>query len=167
MKGIADLGEEQRILSPSRRIVDVQLSWDDVEVANEHDRDIQIEQFGRVAREPLQPPELVVELGAGRRVAIRQVQATHQHAVDGRLEKAALIVSGVSRKTAPRLDRLPAARQDCDAIPGLLAMPDRAIAGLLNFLLREAHVRRFQLLQADDVGLRFLHPAQQHRASAR
>ncbi len=45
-----------------------------------------------VGEQPLEPGQLVLELGTGLRVAVGQVQAADQHAVDRRLEVAALLV---------------------------------------------------------------------------
>jgi hypothetical protein len=52
--------------------------------------------------------------------------------------------------------RLYAPRQDGDAVPALLAMPDHAIARVPDRSFRKLLLRRFQLLQADDVGQRLL-----------
>ena len=116
--------------------------------------------------QPLEPAQLVVELRPGRRIAVGQIEAADQHAVHRRLDVAAVRVVGVARQAAPGLDRLGAAREDGDAVPALLAVPDRAVAGLADRGFREPLVRGLQLLQADDVRLGLRQPAQQHRQAA-
>ena len=58
--------------------------------------------------EAVEPLELVVELGAGLRVAIRQVQAADDDAVDLGLDVAAVRVVGVAGQAAAALDGLAA-----------------------------------------------------------
>ena len=48
-----------------------------------------------------------------------------------------------------------------DAVPALLAFPDRAVAGFTQRLRGKIPVGRFQLLQADDIGCRGGQPRQQ------
>jgi hypothetical protein len=52
------------------------------------------------------------------------------------------------------------------AIPAFLTVPDRAVAGLLDFLDGKPLVGRLELLQADDVGTGGFEPAQQDRQPA-
>ena len=74
------------------------------------------------------PGELVVELRTGLRVAVRRIERGDQHAVDRGLDVAALVVGRIARQLGARDDRRRAARQDRDAVPGLLPAPDRAVA---------------------------------------
>ena len=89
----------------------------------------------------LEPAQLVVELRPGPRIAVGQVEAADQHAVDRRLDIAAVAVVGIARQAAPGLDRLAAARQDRDAVPALLPVPDRAVAGVADRCLGELLAR--------------------------
>jgi hypothetical protein len=72
-------------------------------------------------------------------------------------------IVGIARQTPPRFLRLSAASKDGHAVPRLLPMPDRAVADLLNRGRRKLLLRRFQLLQADDIRLRLRQSAQQDR----
>ena len=81
--------------------------------------------------------------------------------VDRRLDIARLPVVRIARQFAPRHDRLAAARQDGNAVPGLLAAPHGAVARLLNRGLGEFAVGGLKLLQRDDVGLFGAQPADQ------
>src|SRR5215471_15729970 len=67
----------------------------------------------------------------------------------------------VAGQFAPRHDRLAAARQDGDAVPGLLAAPHSAVARLLDRGLGEFAVGGLKLLQRDNVGLFGAQPADQ------
>jgi hypothetical protein len=66
--------------------------------------------------QPLEPARLVVELRTGRRVAVRQIQASDQNAVDRRLDVAAVSVVGIARETAVGLYRIGAAGENGDTI---------------------------------------------------
>lgn len=91
-----------------------------------------LHQLGGVADEVLEPGQLVVELRSRLGIAIGQVQAGHQQAVDGRFEVAAVGIAGVARQAAAYLQRLAVAGEDGDAVPRRLALPDRAVSGLLQ-----------------------------------
>ena len=80
---------------------------------------------------------------------------------DRRLDVAALLVVGVARQVVAGQHRLGASREDGDAVPGRLALPHRAIAGIGKCGARKLPVARLQLLQADHVGLGFGQPGQQ------
>ena len=104
--------------------------------------------------QPLEPAQLVVELRPGPRIAVGQVEAADQDAVDRRLDVAALRVVGIAGQAAPRLVDLADAAEDRDAVPALLAVPDRVVAQVADRRFGKLLLRRLQFLQADDVGLR-------------
>lgn len=62
--------------------------------------------------------------------------------------------------------RLGAAREDGDAVPAFLAVPDRAVTGLFQLGMRKFFVRRLQFLKADHVRRGQVEPAQQDRQPA-
>jgi hypothetical protein len=111
----------------------------------------------------LEPGKLVVELRAGLRVAVRQVDASDEDAIDRRFDVAALRVVGVARQRHAGQNRLAAAREDGDSVPGLLPPPYRVIARLADGIGGKFRVGGFELLQAGDVGPRRLEPLQQVR----
>ncbi len=141
--------------------IDVQIRRNDVVVAGEHDRHVASDQLGCVQCQPLKPAQFVIESRAGRRVAVRQIETSHEDAVDRRLDVAAVAVVGIARKPAPRFDRLSAAGEDRDTVPALLAMPDRPIARFTNCRLGKSVLRRLQLLQAGNIRFCFGEPAEQ------
>ncbi len=112
--------------------------------------------------EPVEPRELVVELRSGGRIAVGQIEAGDDHPVHRRLDVAAVQVVRICGESSADLMQLPAARQDRHAVPARLSLPHRLIAERRDRLGREAVLRRLQLLQADDIGLPLLEPAQQH-----
>ena len=114
-------------------------------------------------RQAFQPPQFVVELRAGRWIAVGQIEASYAYAIDTRLNIAAVYVSWIAGQAATMLDRIGATREDCDTIPALLPMPDRTIAGFANSGFRKLLLRRLQLLKARSVRFGFGEPAQQHR----
>ena len=78
--------------------------------------------------QPLEPCQLVVELRPRLGVAVREVEAGDQDAVDGGFDVAALIVRLVARQGASRDHRDGVPRQDRDAVPGSLALPHRVVS---------------------------------------
>jgi hypothetical protein len=116
-----------------------------------------------VLDQALEPGELVVELGAGLRIAVGQVDRREEDAEGGRLQVARLAVGVVARQGSARDDGLRAARQEGDAVPGALASPGRAVAGRLDRRRREIAVDRLQLLQRDDVRRGLREPLEQER----
>src|SRR5690606_4524583 len=60
-------------------------------------------------------------------------------------------------------DRDRPAAQQRDPVPRTLALPDGAVAGLLDLGHGERVVHRLEFLQCDDVGLLALQPGQQMR----
>src|ERR1700761_695623 len=97
-----------------------------------------IEQLLRVDDQPLEPRELVVELRPRLRIAVRQVQTADQQAIDGGLDIAAMRIVGIAGQTTAGFDRLGVLRENRDAVPRRLSMPDRTIAGAIDFGLGEA-----------------------------
>ena len=114
----------------------------------------------------IEPTQLVIELRAGGRIAVGQIQATDQYSVDCRLDVAAVRIIWIPRQAAPRFCWRFAARKYSDAVPALLAMPDRALTGFPDRGLGKFIVRRLQFLQAGDVWLCFGELAHQHRKAA-
>jgi hypothetical protein len=83
--------------------------------------------------------------------------------VRGCLEVAALVVGGIARQSAPPFYGLRALREDGDAVPRALAMPDRAVARSANVAARKSRVERLELLEAGDIRRLFLEPEEQVR----
>ncbi len=137
--------------------------WHDVEVADERDRLGARTKRPRVLDQALEPRELVVEFRTRLGVAIRKVEARHAQAVHLRLEVAALLVRGVARKAAADLDRVGATREDGDAVPGPLPVPERTVARALELRGGKRRIDPLELLQAGDVGRLALEPNQKMR----
>src|SRR3984957_7183081 len=110
----------------------------------------------------LEPSELVIEFGTGLGVSIGSVDRGDEHAVDGRLEIAALPIGGVAWQVHASDNRTPP-RKNRHAVPVPLAAAYRMIARLPDCLRWELGVRGFELLKAHDVGLGFAEPVQQVR----
>src|SRR5262249_19303345 len=102
--------------------------------------------------------ELVFEYCPRPRVAIRCIECSDEHTVDGCLDVAALRIDGITRKCRARDNRLTAARKNSDAVPRFLSSPDAALACPFDGGLGAFRVRCLQLLQADHVRLRILKP---------
>ena len=108
--------------------------------------------------QPLDPGELVVEFRAGLRIAVRRIEAGDQHAVDRRLDVAALLVGGSPGSALRvRIGSAPRARMATPFQSSRRARPRRSRPP--RCVVREIAVGRLQLLQADDVRLGRLQPA--------
>src|SRR5271166_6449047 len=143
---VPHLGPEESIIDPALGLIDVEVGRYDVVVAGENDRRARRQEVFGVLCQTLKPAQLVVELRARRRVAVRQIKAADQHAVDRRLDIAAICVVRITRKSSTCFDGIRAACEDGDAIPAFLAMPDRAVAGLEDGSVWKSLRRRLQFL---------------------
>ena len=158
--GFPDLRAEQRIVAPALRRINVEIRRHDIEIADQRGGKIEGQKVGRVGLQPLEPTQLVVEFGTWRRIAVRQVEAADQDAVDGGLDIAAVAVVGIAGQAAARQDRGCIPGEDRDTVPTFLSMPDGLVSHSLKFAPGKALVRRFEFLQADDVGRVFFQPSQ-------
>ena len=150
----AGLGLEEGVVQPALGLVDVLVGGDDIIVAGEDDGAIEGDEFLGARHQPLHPGQLVLEFGAGDRIAVGQIKAADQDAVHRRLDIARLAVVRIAGKAAMGFDRLAAAGEDGDSVPAALAVPDHAIARFLDLGRGKFFVGRFELLQAGDIGLR-------------
>src|SRR5690606_29403246 len=148
---------------PGLRVVDVLVGGDDVEIPDQGHRVPDVDQRLCMPAQPRHPLELVVELRAGLRIAIGQVEAPHDDAMHRSFQVTALLVLRIARQSAPAFHRHRVAGEQRDAIPGTLPVPDRAIAGRFDIRDRERLVHRLEFLQRDDVRLFLLQPSQQVR----
>ena len=94
------------------------------------------------------------------RVSIRGVKGGDKNTVNSGLYVAALGVGGIAGQRATREDGRPACEYR-DPVPPLLSRPDCLISGVPDCFRGKFHVRCFQLLQGDDIGLRFPKPFEQ------
>jgi hypothetical protein len=163
----ADLRPEQRIVGPALRLVDVELGRHDVVVTRENHLLARGQQLGCMCGQAFELAEFVVELRPGRRIAVGQVEAADQGVVHCRLGVAAACVVGVARQVAAGHDRFGASRENGDAIPALLTLPYRPVAGLADRGFGESLVLRFELLQVDHVGSGLREPGAATRGGAR
>src|SRR4051794_2372384 len=97
--------------------------------------------------QPFQPRKFIFELGPRLRIPVGRIDAADQDAADRRLDVAALLVRRISGKRVARDDRLSAPGKDANAIPSLLALPDRVIAGSVYRIQWKIGLRRFKLLE--------------------
>src|SRR5690606_15045388 len=123
---------EERVVAPAFGLINVEIGRHDIEIADQRHRYLEIEQLLPVCPKTFEPAELVVEFWAGRRIAVREIKTADDHAVDGRFDIAAVIVAWFSRKAAARFNRVGIPCENCHAVPAFLAMPDGAIARLLD-----------------------------------
>src|SRR6202041_474730 len=124
----AALGLDQRVLVPRPRRIDIKFGGRDIVVARQYDRNILLQEFRGMQPQPLEPCQLVLEFWAGLRIAVRQIDAGDDDAFDGGFDVARLAIVAIAGQLRPDQHRLAFTRQDGDAVPGLLAAPDRAVA---------------------------------------
>ena len=85
--------------------------------------------------------KLVVELRAGLRVSVRQIDRADDHRADGCFQVAAVIVRVVARQLFANFRDLEVTRQDGDAVPRALAVPERGVSRLGDGRLRKGVLR--------------------------
>ncbi len=73
---------KKRIIKPAFRLVDIQISRDNVVVAGENGGRFRGEQIFCMFRQALYPTEFVIELGAGCWIAVGKIKAGDEHTVD-------------------------------------------------------------------------------------
>src|SRR5258706_12779506 len=93
----------------------------------------------------LEPSQLVVEFRTRRGIAVGKIEASDENPIDTRLDVPAMNVLGVARQPATALEGIAPSRQDGDAVPAFLPMPDCAVAGLPNRRFRKFFLRCLQL----------------------
>ena len=92
----AALGLQKGVMIPGLRVVNVEVCRHNVVISRQHDGRSGRVEFSGMGVQALEPSELVIEFGTGLRVSIRRVDRGDEHAVNGRLEVAALPVGDVA-----------------------------------------------------------------------
>jgi hypothetical protein len=90
MERLSDFGPEQRVIDPALGLMNVQLGGHHIEIAGEHDRHTCRKKLRGMPRQPIEPAQLVIELGARSRISVGQIQAANQHAIHRRLDVSAV-----------------------------------------------------------------------------
>src|SRR5687767_45218 len=73
--------KEQSIPQPTLRFGGVFLCRDDVVIPGKHNRTLLGKKFVSIADEPFKPAQFIVELGAGGRIAVGQIEAANSYAI--------------------------------------------------------------------------------------
>src|SRR5215813_4282346 len=81
-KGFAYFRPKERVVDPTLRRVYIEFRRHDVVITGEHDRRATREQAARMFLQPFEPAQLVIEFRARRRIAVRQIEASYDQAVD-------------------------------------------------------------------------------------
>ena len=110
----------------------------------------------------LEPIEFPLEFRAGLRIAVRRIQIADQHAIHRSFDVARFGLDGITRQVAPNLDRVAATRENRDAVEArLLSAPHHSVARIADRVDRKLFVKNPELLQTDDIRLRFGQPFEQ------
>src|SRR5712691_550862 len=91
-EGVPHLGTEERIIKPALWLIDVKIGRHNIVVASENDGRGRGEQRVSMLGQAREPTKFVIELRAGRWIAVRKVEAADQHAIDRRLDVTAMCV---------------------------------------------------------------------------
>src|SRR5262249_23766568 len=147
-------------------LIDIEFGWHNVVIARKNDGRLARDQLRRISVETFEPAQLVIELGPRSWIAVRQIEAADEKGADRGFDIAAVCVVGIAGKAAFSFYKLFAFSENGDAIPALLAMPDRAITGFRDRRFWKLLLRCLEFLQADNIGLRGCKPAQEHGQAA-
>ena len=96
-----------------------------------------------------------------RRIAIGKIETADHEAVRLGFDIAAVVVVGIAGQAKADEFRTFAARENGNAIPAFLAMPDRVVAALADCSDRKPVIGRLEFLQAHNIGLFVGKPAKQ------
>jgi hypothetical protein len=92
---------KESVSAPRAGIVDIGVSRHDIEITYQGDRHLGGEQIRGVNDQALEPRQFIGEFWPGSRIAIWQIQAPDQHALDRRLNVSCLTVGGITRQGRP------------------------------------------------------------------
>src|SRR4030081_3401866 len=112
MIGRSRLRSEQRIVYPTFGFVDVYVCGNHVVIAGENDRGISPHKLIGTQCQPLEPPQLVVELGSRCRIAVWKIQTSDNESANACFNIAAVEVSERARHPAVRFDWITSAHND-------------------------------------------------------
>jgi len=155
--------DEQSVLYPTLGFVNVEVRRNDVVVPGQDHGSVNSDEPSGMGLQPIEPCELVIELGTGPRVAIGRVETTDEHAIHGSFDIATVGIACAPGEAAPGFLRLALARQDGDAVPALLPEPNGAVASVTDGAFGEFLIGGLQFLEAGDVGFGLPQPFEQHR----
>src|SRR5665213_2136571 len=79
----AALRLDQGILVPRPRRIDIEFGGRDVVVAGQYHGNVLLQEFRGMRSQPLEPCELVIEFRTRLRIAVRQIDAGDNDALDG------------------------------------------------------------------------------------
>ena len=158
--GALGVGTED-LAGPGGGVVHVAVFGSDVVVAGDDELRMRAQLVFDPAGQRVEPGQLVRVLVAADRLSVRHVGGDHAHAVDGRRDQPLLLV-GKARVADDDLGR-GLAREQRDAVVGLLPRERHLVTGRLDLGARELVVLKLGFLQADHVGLRDRQPVEQLR----
>jgi len=97
MERLPDLRPEQRIIDPALRLMNVEFGGHHIEIVGEHNGHPGREELPGMRGQPIEPTQLLIELRAGRRISVGQIQATDQHPIHRRLDVATVCITQTAR----------------------------------------------------------------------
>ncbi len=141
---------EERVMDPRGRLVTVDILGDDIEVAADQHGHIFFQPSAHLLMQPIHPGQLVGELIAADRIAVRKIDIDDADAKDCGFQISRVTVRLITgERRADRLDGM--ARQNRDAVIGLLGYCHAFIAQV--FEDRGRKLRPLQFLQQQYIGL--------------
>ena len=149
------------LAGPGLGVVHVAVVGGDVVVAAQRQPRVRGQFLAEPDRERVEPAQLVVVLVAADRLAVRHVGADDAGVADRAADQAFLLIGKMRIADQHLADRL--AREQGDAVVGLLPGERGVVAGGLDLGQRERGVLELQFLQADDVRPGFGQPVEQVR----
>ncbi len=158
-EGVPHLRTKQSIIKPAFRLIDVKVCRYNVVVAGEDDRRGSGQQRFGMFHQAFQPAELVIEFWTWRWIAVGKIKTADHHVTDQRFDVAAVCVVWIAGQGPTFLYWILTARENGDAIPALLAVPNGPITRLANRGFWEFVLWRLQFLKARDIWFVFGEPA--------
>ena len=75
MKSVPDLGRKEGVVDPSLGLIDIDVGWHDVVIANEATGAFKESRSFARREQPFEPEQFVIEIGSRSGIAVREVKA--------------------------------------------------------------------------------------------
>ena len=123
----------------------------DIVVTGQHYGGSARHEFGGVGNQALKPCQLVIEFRSRLRIPIGEVDGSDQDSLNRRFNVASLMIFKISRQTCACHYRDVVSRENGDAVPGALPLPDCFVPESSKGIYGKGLLLCLELLEANHV----------------
>src|SRR5258708_5115790 len=132
----------------------------DVVVTGQHHGGAARHEFGGMGNEALKPGQLIVEFRSRLWISVGEVNGSDQDSLNSRFDVASLVISRISRQACAGQHGSVVSRENCDAVPGTLPLPDCFVAESPKGIHGKGSLLSLELLETHHVRFSFGQPSQ-------